>query len=143
MIEIQMTAGTKNDETYGITYRSAYVYRGIGSGPIRIKVWSNVNRPNPHPGTKRWTEFGSIGGDGQYLDPNNKGTDEPRSILTGPECVAICADTRMNTGQPGSGQVYAAERLRGGEAVALILPDGTRIEGTVKIDRDGYGTVEV
>jgi hypothetical protein len=143
MIEIQMNQADENAASYGITHKSASVYRNVGSGPLRVKVWDNTNRPNPHPGETRWTNFGSIGGDGQYLDPNNKGTDETVSILISPESTAICADTRMNTGQPMSGQVYSDDRLTDGATVTLVLPNDTNITGTVKIDRYGHGRIVI
>lgn len=128
---IDLRAATAYEaDSYGITARSSYVYLITGKGlhnrnsPHRITVWDNTVRPNPHPGQTRWTEFGQIGGDGQYLDPNNKGTDEPVSVTTSAEATVITAHG-ANTGTEASGQVYADETLTVGETVRLRHPDGT------------------
>lgn len=125
---------------YGIEYTSAYVYRTKHeAGPSRLQVWSNLRRPNPHPGETRWGAVGPIGGDGKYLDPHNKGTDEEVSVLLSPEATAISAHGR-STGTAASGQVYAKGHpvLDTGDVLVLVYPDG-REERRVLTLTDNYG----
>jgi hypothetical protein len=108
------------DNTYGIMFQSAHVYRMAGPGlhnrafPHRIVVWDNTVRPNT----------GGRTGPGTYVDPNGKGTDAPTSWLTSSESVTI-TNGGTNTGTVASGQVYADDTLRVGGRVQLAYPDGT------------------
>jgi len=125
---------------YGIEYTSAYVYRTKGDGgPTRIQVWSNRNRPNPHPGETRRGAMGPIGGDGKYLDPQNKGTDEEFSVLLSPEATVISAHGN-STGTAASGQVYAKDHplLDTGDVLVLVYPDGREERRTLTLT-DNYG----
>lgn len=130
---ILMAEGSAYDqESYGIRYRSLFVYRVQGKGlhnsgyPHRIKVWDNTRRPNPRNGEPvRYGQYGRLdGGDGQYLDPNHIATDAELSYLTSSESVAITSNG-TNTGTRASGQVYAPEPLTVGQFVVLLYPDGT------------------
>lgn len=122
-------------DTYGITGRSAYVYRVAGKGlhnasfPHRVVVWDNTCRPNLHRGepVRMVGEHGKReGGPGAYVDPHGRDTDSPLSVLLSSESVAITAHG-ANTGAAASGQVYAAETLRVGDAVTLVRADGTEL----------------
>jgi hypothetical protein len=82
--------------TYGIEYVGRFVHEIIGArhnphSSFRIKVWNNTDRLNPHPGVTKWNDWGSIGGDGKYLDPGNRATDEIRTVTTSAEAVVIAA----------------------------------------------------
>jgi hypothetical protein len=130
---ITLQAESAND--YGVTYRSTYVYQTTKShGPTRLVVWSNTDRPNPDLGKQlgdtlrngnKVTAYSERYTRGQYVDPHNEPTDSPVSYLLTPESTAICADTRFNTGQPGSGQVYGDGTLADGDTAELTYPDGT------------------
>jgi hypothetical protein len=132
---------------YGITHTSRYVYdaRRRLSSPTRIVVWSNVDRPNPRNGEQvRYGDYGPLdGGDGQYLDPNNRATDSATSIYLTPEASAI-TNNGTNTGTEASGQVYELgypEPIREGDTIILIYPDGTEVEhvATFKGHGNGHG----
>jgi len=128
MIKVKMRYADAREQTYGILFSSVnvHVIRGAKHNkfaPHRIKVWCNIFRKNPHPGEVKWTNFGSIGGDGEYLDPNNRGTDDPITVTTSAEATCITSDGR-NTGTEASGQVYGL-MLTVGDPVMLVLPDGT------------------
>jgi hypothetical protein len=133
---IDLSPASRNSNSYGITHQSTHVYRTSGGrfqsphSPHRVVVWSNAHRLNPHPGEVRPTEFGSIGGEGKYLDPHNKGTDDPVTIILTAECSVISAHGN-GTGMPASGQVFAAEPLAVGDVVHLRYPDGTVSAGYV------------
>jgi hypothetical protein len=125
---------------YGIEYTSAYVYRTKReAGPSRLQVWSNLRRPNPHPGETKWGAMGPIGGDGKYLDPYNKGTNEKFSVLLEPESTVISAHGD-STGTAASGQVYAKGHpvLDTGDVLVLVYPDGSE-ERRVLTLTDDYG----
>jgi hypothetical protein len=125
---------------YGIEYTSAYVYRTKReAGPSRLQVWSNLHRPNPHPGETKWGAMGPIGGDGKYLDPHNKGTDEKFSVLLSPEATVISAHGD-STGTAASGQVYAKDHpvLDTGDVLVLVYPDGREERRTLTLT-DNYG----
>jgi hypothetical protein len=82
--------------TYGIEYVSRHVHKIQGAkhnprSDFSLKVWNNTDRLNPHPGVVKWNDFGSIGGDGKYLDPGNQATDEARSVTTSAEAIVISA----------------------------------------------------
>jgi len=126
-------------EHYGIEYTSAYVYRTKGNtGPTRIQVWNNLRRPNPHPGETKWGAMGPIGGDGKYLDPYNKGTDEKVTVLLEPESTVISAHGD-STGTAASGQVWARDVvLETGDVLVLVYPDGSE-ERRVLTFTDNYG----
>jgi hypothetical protein len=127
MVTIEMSYADSNAQSYGIMFESKYVHTVKGSRnreyPHRIKIWANMFRKNPHPGEIRYTDFGSIGGEGKYLDPQNRGTDEPVSVLMSAEAIVI-TNSGSNTGTIASGQVYG-EDLAMGDTVTLKLPNGT------------------
>lgn len=90
------------------------------SFPHRVQVWTNVNRPNPHPGERKWTEFGSIGGDGRYLDPRHQGTDDETTVYLSSESISILASyTEQDIAERREGPALAI-----GEHVQLRYPDG-------------------
>jgi hypothetical protein len=127
-ILITLLPGSDYDrERYGITHRSEHVYRVAGKGvhnrshPHRIQVWDNTVRPNSDP--DRLTEFTGRVGPGAYIDPQGKGTDDPITVTTSAESIAITNSGR-NTGTEPSGQVYAPQTLTIGDYVVLTYPDG-------------------
>lgn len=128
---VDLNLGDQRDESYGIAFRSKFVYRVSGRGlhnptyPHRLKVWDNSNRLNPRNGERvRYGQYGKIdGGDGKYLDPNHNATDSEFSYLLGAESTVLAG--RYSTGSADSGQVYAKELLEVGEFVVLRYPDGT------------------
>jgi hypothetical protein len=125
---------------YGVEFTSMYVYRTRrDAGPSRLQVWSNLRRPNPHPGETKWGAMGPIGGDGKYLDPYNKGTNEKFTVLLEPEATVISAHGD-STGTAASGQVYAKDHpiLDTGDVLVLVYPDG-REERRVLTLTDTYG----
>ncbi len=136
-------ADAKRTADYGITHTSMLVYRTTAaSGPVRVVIWSNTARPNPHPGEVRHTKYGSIGGPGQYLDPNNQGTDSEATILITPESVVIDSNPARSTGGNLSGQQYATgARIAEGDTVELVsFPSGDVIAtGTVTFKGPGTG----
>ncbi len=142
---IPMAPATPDQADYGVTHKSYVVYRTVKSySPTRVVVWSNVNRPNPHPGETRRTDYGSIGGEGQYLDPHNNGTDDPTTILLSTESTVISADPRTGTGGSLSGQMFATyeTRIAEGDRIALVFPGEpaeTTIVGTVTFTGPGCG----
>jgi hypothetical protein len=100
-----------------------------------------MNRRNPHPGETRYTNYGSIGGNGKYLDPHNKGTDSPVSLLISTESTMI-TDNGTNTGTEASGQVYAPDQvdpIRHGDTLTLIYPSGTEQTWTARFTNNGHG----
>jgi hypothetical protein len=120
-------AAAKERQTrdYGITHESAHVYRVAGdSGPHRIVVWDNARR-----------QLVDSDGCARYVDPRQEVTTDRTSVLITGEAAAICADTRLNTGQPGSGQVYGEGVLRDGDDVMLTYPDGGAALYAVKVNR--------
>lgn len=126
---IDMVDAPIGDARYGVAFRGANVHHIIGAkhnryAPHRIIVWTNVQRPNPHPGETRWTDFGSIGGDGKYLDPHNHGTDDPITVTTSAESTVIAG--RSSTGSSESGQVFGIE-LHIGDHVLLRTPNGSEL----------------
>lgn len=129
MTKIQLRPAMQSETTYGILYRSEFMYRVAGKGlhnpssPHRITVWCNTGRPNPHPGEIRYTDFGAIGGDGAYLNPNNVATDDEITVLTGAESTVI-TNNGTNTGTVAAGQVYAQDVLHVGNTVTLVTPGG-------------------
>lgn len=122
---ISMVAVNANAMGYGIRAQSEFVYRATDHYPVRVVLWDNTSRPND----------GHIAyaGDGRWLSPNNKATDDMLTILLSPESIGISSNRDMTTGQPGSGQVYDrnAERLMDGDTATLVY------------DRNGFGNVEV
>lgn len=120
-------------EHYGITHKSACVYRVAGSySPTRVKVWDNTRRPNPRDGVA-----------GAYLDPHNRATDARVSVLLSPESSVISAH-RNGTGTVASGQVYAPgdTRFRTGDVLVLVHPDGSHCRVTVRLTNNGHGVAE-
>jgi len=108
-------------EQYGILYRARCVHRIRGAkhnprSQFSIKIWTNTVRPNPHPGEVRYTEFGARGGDGQYLDPNGKGTDDVFSVTTSAEATVISRTPLPRTPE--------GETLEIGDTVTFSLPSG-------------------
>lgn len=114
-------------ESYGITYRSEFVYSMTGPGlhnphsPHRITVWDNTVRPNTEPW--KYNQYSGKPGAGRYLSPDRKGTDLTTSVLTSAESTTI-ASHGSNTGTPASGQVYAAKALAIAGFAVLQYPDG-------------------
>jgi hypothetical protein len=138
MTEHQILMMSAQDR-YGVTHVSAYVYRTARhSFPTRVVAWSNVNRKNPHPGERKWTDFGSIGGEGKYLDPHNQGTDSEESFLLSPESSVIDA-YGTGTGTEASGQVFAEEIIRPGDALVLVFPDGSNVASVAHFTNNGHG----
>lgn len=139
---IEMAEGDeRRRDHYGVTHESVYVYRvRPDHWPTRIQVWDNTGRPNPHPGETKWNEFGRIGGDGQYLDPRNEGTDEEVTVLFSPESSVISA-RGDSTGTPASGQVWAPdhEPITTGDVVVLVYPDGREERRTAVLTNSGHG----
>jgi hypothetical protein len=140
----------EREASYGITHKSVYVYpTSKGHAPTRIVVWDNTNRP--FDGSRvdvrgRVVDGEWVADKGKYLDPHNRATDNPVTVLLTPESSAICLDTRYNTGQPGSGQVYAATdtRISEGDTLTLVYPeqeDGALVtrDVTVSFKRHGNG----
>jgi hypothetical protein len=140
-------------EHYKITHRSRNVFSttALRLAPTRLVVWQN-HRPNPFYGA----ELGDVIGDqtvNEYflatgrtkprlLDPQNKPTDEPVTLLLSPESSALCANTDLNTGQPGSGQVFArGVTLDREDTATLVYPDGTTREVTLHFPpyHNGHG----
>jgi hypothetical protein len=137
---IVLDTGNARDASYGIKYRGRNVYSTRKShSPTRLVVWDNTGRPNPDLGKGLGDKLrngnvlttytvGQGHGTRRYIDPQGNPSDEPITILLTPESSVICADTRMNTGQPGSGQVYAPGVLADGDSATLVYPSGTRRE---------------
>ena len=152
------TAEYRRDH-YGVTHSSLYVYgTSTSHSPTRIDMWDNTGRPNPFKGMK----LGDVAFKGnphreqvitewfankasrpltaKYFDPQNEPTDAPVSILISPESSAICADTSMNTGQPGSGQVYdKGVTLRREDTATLRFLDGTTRDVALHFTNNGHG----
>ena len=144
---IPMIKADDRQASYGITHTSEFVYRTSKSSyPTRIEVWSNIDRLNPRNGEPvRYGDMGPIdGGEGKYLDPSNKATDSPVTILLSPECIAIDA-YGTSTGTAGSGQIYApGVTLRQAETVSLAYPDGYEHGPyAVRFTGNGHGYVEI
>jgi hypothetical protein len=131
---VMREAPTDKREHYGVLYESCLVYDTTKShSPTRLVVWDNTNRPF-RADRATWNTSGA------FLDPHNNGTDDPVSFLLSPESTCICADTRMNTGQPGSGQVYArGERLGEADTATLIYPDMTALTVALHFTNNGHG----
>lgn len=127
MTVIQLTdAGNYNRTNYGILFESTFVHeipedKHNRSYPHRFKVWSNLNRPNQWP-EGQWTDFGFRGGPGKYVDPNNKGTDEPSSFTISTEAMCISAHGD-STGTKASGQVWG-DVVHVDDTVTLRTPAG-------------------
>lgn len=129
--------------TYGILYTGRNVYQTSKSnGPTRLQVWDNTNRVNKRNGEPvRFGDCGPVdGGDGKYLDPNNRATDEPVSFLLTPESSVI-TNNGTNTGTAASGQVYAEDILRDGDSATLSYPTGQTREIILHFPahRNGHG----
>jgi hypothetical protein len=146
---IPMMVAHAHRAQYGITHISAHVYdaRRRLSAPTRIVVWSNVARPNKRNGEPvRFGDYGRLdGGDGIYLDPHNRATDCPVSILLTPEASAI-TNNGTNTGTAASGQVFAGghpEPIREGDVIVLLWPDGTESILTATFAGHGNGHGEL
>lgn len=117
---IELAAASDYDrENYGVTHSSVHVYRMGGPGlhnrhhPHRVVVWDNTSRPLPDAG--------------RYLDPSNRETDSPISVVTSAEPIAI-TDNGTNTGTVASGQVYSPHQMCIGDFAVLIYPDGSTSE---------------
>jgi hypothetical protein len=141
-ISIPMVPATDYDlKTYSVIGVSESVYRTAHStSPTRVKVWGNTHRPNPRNGQPvRYGDFGPRdGGNGKYLDPSNRATDQEISVLLSTECSILSAHGD-STGTKASGQVYAPETLREGDVLILILPNGTEVPVTARFPRMGNG----
>lgn len=147
-------------DSYGVICQSRNVYRtGKSHGPTRVVVWDNLTYPNPDYGKKlgdtlqagqrrgnKVTEYSLRYTEGRWLDPGNEPTDNVVSILLTPESSAICSDTSMNTGQPGSGQVYDNSQgiMRDGDTATLVYPNGAQVNVTLRFPphRNGHGYAE-
>lgn len=136
-------------EHYGILYESVHVYQTNEShSPTRVVVWDNTHRVNPDPGGPvKYGEMGPLptGGDGKYIDPNNKATDAERTILLSTESTVITAQ-RNGTGHPDSGQVWAlGVTIRDGDDFILDYPDAATDLVIAKFPRysNGHGYCEV
>lgn len=129
-VVIDMAESTPYErEQYGITHRSVctYLIRGARHNPrarFTITLWDNTIRLNPHPGQVKYNAFGSIGGDGKYLDPNNRGTDSDTSVTTSAEADVIALTP---VARKPEGRAIAIDEL-----VLLGLPDGSLL-GPYKI----------
>ncbi len=139
-------------EHYGVLYKSRHVYSTTRShSPTRIVVWDNTCRPNPdkgkglgdrlHGGNVLTRHSAPGTATAAYTDPHGKPTDDPVTILLSTESTVICADTRFNTGQAGSGQVYATDGLGDGDTATLVYPDGSTIEVVLRFPphNNGHG----
>lgn len=141
---IVLVSATKyQQEHYGITENSAFVYRVAGShSPTRIVVWDNSVRINPRNGLPvKYSNYGKIdGGDGKYLSPNNDATDSPVSVLLSPESSVISAH-RDSTGTPAGGQVWSAQeaQIEHGDELRLLYPDGSAQTWEVFLTNNGHG----
>jgi hypothetical protein len=128
---------------YGIMYLSRYVFRtSKGSSPTRVLVWSNLGRPNTRNGEPvKFGDYGPInGGDGAFLDPQNRATDDAQSVLLTPECSVI-TNNGTNTGTEASGQVYApaGTRIAEGDLITLVYPDGIEATYVARFTNNGHG----
>jgi hypothetical protein len=138
VIVMNEVTGDRRD-FYGILYKSSLVYRTTRSNaPTRLVVWDNTSRPF-NADRAAWNTRGA------YLDPHNRGTDDEISFLLSTESTVICADTSRNTGQPGSGQVYASggqEVIGDGDTATLVYPDMTaqRVILHMPPHQNGHGT---
>lgn len=134
--KIPMVGVSTDRMSYGILAESLFVYdTGHSHYPTRVVLWSNTSRPNPRNGEPvRYGGYGVIdGGNGRWLDPQHKATDDMLTILFSTESMGISSNTAMNTGQPASGQVYGAssERMRDGDTAELTFGQG------------GFGSMQV
>lgn len=126
---IEMCPGDKTDGTYGICFRSVFVYRINGKGihnptfPHRINVWNNTSRLNSDP-DRFSPAIGRKVGPGRYISPHGHGTDDMMTVTTSAESTAI-TNNGTNTGTVASGQVYADRALTIGERIVLLLPGGS------------------
>lgn len=127
---------------YGVEFTSAFVYRTSKStAPTRIDMWAN-RKPNPRDGQPvRYGEYGPIdGGNGRLLDPGNRATDEPVSVLLSPESTVITAQ-RNGTGHPDSGQVWGPQDdcIRPGDTLLLVFADGRQETWRATFSNNGHG----
>lgn len=124
---INTRPATANDASYGITYRSEFVYHVTGRGvynphfPHRVTVWGNTGRLNRRPGEFNQNS-GRRFGSGKYIGPDGMDTDDEFTVLVGSESSVI-TNNGTNTGTAASGQVYADETLSIGDVVILNYPD--------------------
>lgn len=130
-VKIQMVEATVNEARYGIAFRSASDRKIKGAkynrhASFTITIWLNVFRPNPHP-VAVWKGVGMIGGPGKYLGADNKGTDEPYSVTASAQAAVI-------SNRPGLGG-QLGEEISIGQAVVLVLPDGTELGPFIVTDR--------
>lgn len=123
-IDLQPTE-ERRARSYGVVAESVLVFRVQGprvhnpSFPHRVQVWSNLDRPNLRNGQPvAYGQYGIVdGGNGRYLDPNNRATDQPFTVLLVAEPVVI---SRM-----ASDHQYADQVLSIGDTVHLVDPDGS------------------
>lgn len=146
-ITLDNTAEYRSQE-YHVIYTSRNVFRSVKStSPTRVEVWDNTFRLNPRNGEPvRYGSYGPVdGGNGKYLNPRNIATDDELTVLITTESTAICADPAFNTGQPGSGQVYATDEagryvtFKEGDTATLSTPDGTLKSVTLHFTSNGHG----
>lgn len=92
--------------SYGIRLESMN-YKLSGAGvrnphfPHQVQVWSNTHRPNPT-------------GETQYLDPSNRPTNDPETLVLSAHGFAIDGRSRLE---------YAADTLHLGDLVRIDRPD--------------------
>jgi hypothetical protein len=162
---IILDVADESSAQYGVAFRSRFVYDTTkSSSPTRLDVWANAGRPNPYHGMKlgdvafegnphrqqvitQWfldtnRKFHADPLTAKWFDPQNNPTDDPFTILLSLESSVICSTPGMNTGFPGSGQVYAkGTRLGDGDTATLIYPDGSTREVTLHFPphNNGHG----
>ena len=138
---ITVRPATDDSTHYGVTHKSERVYRTSKSNyPTRVVVWDNTRRPNPRNGEPvRYGEQGRLdGGNGRYLDPRNRATDDTVTVLLTTESIVLDA-YGTGTGTPRSGQVWAeGEPIRPADRITLVFPTGAAAY-TVEFGGNGHG----
>lgn len=144
---VELVEAPEQRQQYGIRYLSRYVFeaRKRYSSPTRIVVWDNTGRLNPRNGEGvRHGQYGLIdGGNGRYLDPSNRATDEPTSVHLTPE-ASVITNNGTNTGTEASGQVFAPAGtvIREGDRLVLVYPDGAEVVFTARFTSNGHGHLD-
>ncbi len=97
-----------------------------GHHPHRIAVWDNTARPNPRNGEPvRYNDFGPVdGGEGQWLSPENRATDDVLTVLATAQAVVI--DGRTANYGPFD------DVLEHGQTVTLVFPDGRKRDYVIR-----------
>lgn len=127
------SASPEERETYGLMYSGAQIYAGR-TGHLRLDVWDNTNRPHNDHCANHWTHKASPPA---YLDPMNKGTDEPVSYVISPQSVMI-------SNPPQKIDIASTGELRDGDSAVLVFPDRDPVNVTIMMDKSnrGYGHAE-